>query len=285
MKIFILAISSILSIAIQAQPKIIDRAIISTSTNVIPPDDDEDVTQIQQQGGGGSFNFRNMMDGETKSTVYYTTDLVRTDMKSETYKGSTYRDNVKKMTTTIFEMMGNRQGFYSSDDDQVEMKKRTDSMIAERMKVDTTMKMRPRTIDPEVNIVYLEDSKKIAGYNCKKALIIVDRIIRKDTSEVWYTPEIKFANLSSTGGTSGFGMMSNMMSNGVNYDKINGFVMAYERKMPRGRKMEVKVTKIDTDKEIAVKEFEIPKDIEIKNAKDMMRGGSGNVRMFMGGGR
>ena len=101
---------------------------------------------------------------------------------------------------------------------------------------------------------------------------------------VWYNPDIKFETVPSTGGTSGMGMFSNMMGGqGVSFDKINGFVMEYSRKMPRGRMMEVKVTKIVTDKEIAAKEFEVPKDIELKNAKDMMNGNGGNIRMIMGG--
>ena len=55
--------------------------------------------------------------------------------------------------------------------------------------------------------------------------------------------------------------------------------MMYERTMPRGREMEVKVTKIETDKEIADKEFEIPKDVEIKSMKEMGGQGGGGFRI------
>jgi GLPGLI family protein len=282
MKIVLLLAASIATLFATAQPKVITQAIITTSTNVIAPEDDEDVSQIQPQGReGGNFNFRTMMDGETKSTTYIKDNMVKTDMKSETYKGSIFRDNDKKLTTTVFEIMGSKQGFYASDDDQANMKKRMDSMRDARMKADTNMKERTKMVDPTVSVSYINETKKIAGYTCKKAFVITDRIIKKDTTIVWYNPDIKFSNLSSTGGTSGFGMMSAAMSSGVNFDKVDGFVMEYMRKMPRGRTMEVKVTKIIIDKEIAVKEFDIPKDVEIKSAKDMM--GSGNVRMFGGG--
>ena len=193
--------------------------------------------------------------------------MVKTNYKSESFKGSMYRNNATKMTTTIFEIMGNKQGFYSSDNDQIDMAKRIDSMMKQRAKTDTTMKPRPRSVNFANSVEYLNETKKIAGYNCKKALIITDKLVAKDTVAVWYTPDIKFSNLSATGGTSGFGNIAGSAAN--SFDKIDGFVMMYERDMPRGRKMEVKVTKIETDKEIADKEFEIPKDVEIKSMKEM----------------
>jgi GLPGLI family protein len=284
MKILFLSSFVLLSAALVAQPKLVNQAIITTSTNIIAPEE-EDVSQIQPQGEGrgGGFNFRTMLDGEIKSTTYIKNDLVKTSFKSETAKGTIYRDNAAKVTTTITEMMGNINGVRSTDDDQVEMKKRMDSMIAERMKTDTNMRRRPtaRNVDFESTVAYTEETKKIAGYNCKKAYIITDKLLRKDSLAVWFTPELKFPNVSSTGGTSSLGMMGRFFGNAVSFDKVNGFVMMYETKMQRGRVMEVKVTKIELDKEIAAKEFEIPKDVEIKNMKDIQ--GQGNVRMIMGG--
>ena len=254
-----------------AQPKLITQATITTNTNIIAPED-EDVSQIQNPGGGG-FNFRNFGDGETKSTTYVKNDLVKTNYKSESFRGSMYRNNTTKITTTIFEIMGNKQGFYSSDNDQAEMAKRMDSIMKERAKTDTNMRQRTRAVNFASKVEYLNETKKIAGLNCKKALIIIDKLLAKDTMAVWYTPEIKFANLTSTGGTSGIANFSGPASDP--FQKIDGFVMMYERGMPRGRKMEVKVTKIETDKDIADKEFEIPKDVEIKSMKEMQSQGGG----------
>ncbi len=277
MKLFFLSAFLLLSASVMAQPKIIKQATISTTTNVIAPDE-EDVSQVQNQGQPGGFNFRNFGDGETKSTTYIKDDLVKTNFKSESFKGTVYRDNAAKITTTIFEIMGSKQGMRSTDEDQVEMKKKMDSMREERTKSDTNMIRRTRSVDVKSSVVYIDESKKIAGYNCKKALIITDKFISKDTMQVWYTPEMKFPNVSSTGGTSGLGSIAGSIGGGGNFDKVDGFVMMYERNMPRGRKMEVKVTKIEIDKDIAAKEFEIPKDVEIKSMKEMA--GQGNMRMF-----
>ena len=276
MKLFFLSALVLGGAAASAQPKLMKQAIITTTTNVIAPED-EDVSQVQNQGGGGGMNFRNFGDGETKSVTYLKNDLVKTNFKSESFRGTIFRNNTLKTTTTIFEIMGNKQGFTASDDDQVAMRKKADSMMKEKAKTDTSMQRRTRTMTPSPGTVaYTEETKKISGYNCKKAYIITDRILSKDSLAVWYTPEIKFPNLSSTGGTSGFGNMGGAN----NFDKIDGFVMQYERKMPRGRIMEVKVTKIETDKEIADKEFDLPKDVEIKTMKEMNEGGGGMMRMI-----
>jgi hypothetical protein len=282
MKTFFLLLGITTTSITIAQPKLVSQAIITTSTNIIAPEE-EDVSQIQPQGEGrgGGFNFRNMLDGEIKSTTYIKDNLVKTNFKSESAKGTVYRDNTAKVTTTITEMMGNKSGMRTTDGDQVEMKKKMDSMIAERMKTDTNMKRRTRNVDFNSTVAYTEETKKIAGYNCKKAYIITDKLLRKDSLAIWYTPELKFPNVASTGGTSSLGMMSSFFGGALNFDKVDGFVMMYETKMPRGRVMEVKVTKIELDKEIAAKEFEIPKDIEIKSMKDMQ--GQGGVRMIMGG--
>jgi len=55
----------------------------------------------------------------------------------------------------------------------------------------------------------------------------------------------------------------------VGLNDLAGFPMQYEMKMNRGRIMTVEVTKINTDKEVADTEFEIPKDFVVKPMKDM----------------
>jgi GLPGLI family protein len=269
-KIFTLLLATGTIIA-YAQPKIINQAIITTTTNIVAPED-EDVAQIQPQDGGGrggGFNFRAMMEGEIKTTTYLKNELVKTSVRSETIKVDVYRNNTTKTTTTINEMMGNTTGMVSNDDEDAMQKKKMDSMFAERAKTDTNMRRRTRNVQANVTVENTSESKKIAGYNCKKAYLISDRIIRKDTLIIWYTPEIKFENFASTGGMSGLPMMRMMGGGAANFDKVDGFVMQYDMKVFRGRTMEVRVTKIDTGKEVAAKEFEIPKGVELKSTKDV----------------
>ncbi len=277
---FIFLLLSIVTIKATAQPKIVKQATVYTTTNIIAPEE-EDISQVQQGGDRGGFNFRNMMDGETKSVTTIKNDLVKTSLKSETMKATIYRNNITKITHTVFTMMGSTQGMVASDSDQIILSKKRDSMMTERAKTDTTIKRNTKNVDFATTVIYTEEAKKIGGYNCKKALIVTDKILQKDTMIVWYNPEIKFENVSSTGSMSGIPMMRMGGGNNTSFEKVNGFVMMYERKMPRGRVMEVKVTKIELEKDIADKEFELPKDVDFKNAKDMINaGGPGGMRVF-----
>ncbi len=288
MKLFLSILFTVLTTALVAQPSLVKQATINTTTNVIAPEE-EDVQNLQnsQGQGPGGMNFRNMMDGETKFVTYLKNNLVKTQIKSEMGRSTIFRDNDQKRTTTIIEMMGNKMGFYITDAEQVEMQQKRDSMMRERRAKDTAAAKRPAqpaNYEPEINISYTTENKKIAGYACTKAYVITTRFLgRKDTTTVWYTNAFKMQNISSTGGFSGMGMMGgNMMGGALNgLDKIDGFVMRYEANMPRGRRMEVEVTKVDLTSNINDKEFDLPKDIEIKPMKEMQGmfgGGRGMMR-------
>jgi len=279
MKLFLLLSFVTGSLAAAAQPKLISQATVTTTTTVIAPEEDE-LQNVQNQGGPGGgpgMMFRNFGDGETKSTTYLKNDLVKTIIKTDMGRSTIIRNNGTKVTTTLMEMMGRKTGFYISDEEQVQMRKKMDSMMQNR-KVDSSgaVRTRPASSENKIDIHTTDETKKIAGYTCKKAYVVTTRILGiKDSNAIWYTPEIKLQNLNSTGGTMGFGGFGS--TNG--FDKVDGFVMAYEAKMPRGRKMTVEVNKIDISKEIADKEFEIPKDFEVKPMKEMqsMFGGPGGV--------
>ena len=138
-------------------------------------------------------------------------------------------------------------------------------------------------------VIYTEETKKIAGYNCKKAYIVKTNFLgQKDSMTVWYNPEVKFETIHSTGGTSGMGSLMGGAGNTMQnwFDLVDGFIMKYETPMGRGRTMEVAVTKLEINKDIAAKEFEIPKDYDVKPMKEMQnmfggRGGGGGGRTIM----
>lgn len=275
MKQLLLAAIMLGALSAVAQPKLVSQATINTTTNVIAPEE-EDVASIQGQGGGGMF--RNFGDGETKSVTQVKNDMVKTVIKSDMGRSTIIRNNQSKLTTTLIEMMGNKTGFFVTDEEQAGLKKSMDSMMQARSK-DSALANKPAAAPPTVDVVYTEDTKKIAGYNCKKAYLITTRLLGlvKDTAIVWYTPEFKVQNVSSVGGGFSMAMMGGPAAATNSMDKIDGFVMGYETKMRRNRTMIVTVTKIDLDKTIADKEFDIPKDFDVKPMKEM--------RNMMGGGQ
>ena len=276
MKSFSLLFLMFAGISAYAQPVLVKQATILTTTNVIAPEE-TDLSEVQAGGDDRMRMFRNFGDGETKTTTFIKDGLIKTDIKTEMMKGSIIRDNDKKVTTTLMQVMGNKSAYYATDEDQVEMKKRMDSMIQERMKNDTNAQkqVRPETKkNKNIVIDYTNETKKIAGYNCKKAYIVKTNFLgQKDSMEVWYNPEIKFETVHSTGGTSG---MSSLMGGGSNlmqdgFDMVDGFIMKYETKMGRGR----------------TKEFDIPKDYDVKPIKEMQnmfggRGGGAGRTIIMG---
>ena len=271
------------SAAVYAQPKLLTQATVTTKTTIVTPDEDENAPagNIQSENGEQIRVMRFGGDGETKTTTWVKNDLTKTYSESEMGLTTVIRDNTKKITTTIMAMMGKKFGFYATDEEQLQMRKQMDSMMKGRGPNGTQGELNatPATI----SVSYIDESKKIAGYNCKKALVVATRAIGKsDTTAVWYCPDFKIQNLPSTGGAgSGFGGFNVSSPNGI--EDIAGFPMQYEKTLNRGRKMTVQVTKVVIDKEIADKEFDIPKDIEVKPMKDLQNGGGQGFRMRIGG--
>ena len=218
-------------------------------------------------------------DGETKSITQIKNNLVKTVINNEINITTTIRDNDKKVTTTLMQMNGSTTGFYATDEDQEKMRKQMDSLMQSRRE---NGQVAESIVTPTIDIVYIDESKKIAGMQCKKAILITTRKNKTDSNMVWYCPDFKVQGVTSTGGIAGFGGKATQVAG---LEKLNGFPMQYETMMNRGRKMIVEVTKIDIEKEVKDKEFDIPKDVELKAMKDMqqMGGGRGTFQIRVGG--
>ncbi len=263
-----------------AQPKVISQAMISTKTIITAPEAEEDMANQTMHSGDGEERriVRFGGEGETQSTTYLKNDWVKTVSQNDMGKTTIFRDNANKKTTTIMEIMGRKTGFYATDEEQEQMRKQMDSLMQARGNDGGLITPRNSTVN--VDVAYVDETKKIAGYNCKKALLIATKSNgNKDTSIVWYNPDIKLQGITTTGSMGGFGGINrnNNQTNGL--AKINGFVMQYEAKLNRGRVMSVEVTKLALDKEVNDKEFEIPKNIDLKPLKEMQNGGGIQIRI------
>jgi hypothetical protein len=269
----------------QAQTKILTQAVITTKTTTVSPGGEEANTPPPPPPSGNGEEIRVVRfggDGETKTVTTLKGDMIKTYTETDMSRTSVIRDNGKKITTTLMEMMGTKTGFYATDEEQEQMRKRMDSMLQSRRQGNDNNTT--PSVPTGTEISYVEESKKIAGLVCKKAFVIITRQNgTKDSTAVWYCPNFKFQGLPSTGGLTGFGGMGRTASlNGLS--DLAGFPMQYEMKLPRGRKMIVEVTKINIEQEVADKEFEIPKDFTLKPMKDMQNGGDGRMfQMRIGG--
>jgi hypothetical protein len=255
-----------------AQQKTISQATITTKTTIVSPDGDDAIPAPPPPPGADGGEVRVVRfggDGETKSVTYLKNNLVKTVIDNEMNITTTIRDNDKKVTTTLMQMNGSTTGTYATDEDQENMRKQMDSLLQSR---GANNNFNQNTTPPTYEVSYIDESKKIAGINCKKALVVTTRKTKVDSNYVWYAPDFKLQGILATGGMSGFGMGGRLTQLG-GLDKIIGFPMQYEMSLNRGRKMTVEVTKIDFEKEVKDKEFTIPKDVEVKAMKDMQNGG------------
>ena len=222
MKFIIFLSITLFSFVAGAQTKVYQQAQVSTTVNVIAPDE-ESVDNMQ--GGGefrGGMNFRNMMDGETKFVTFLNGDKIKTTIKSEMGRSAIYRDNIKKSTTTVIEMMGSKNGFVITDEEQADMQRKRDSMMALRRNRDSSAKpINTEKLNPVTDISYTSETKKIAGFNCKKGYLITTRLLGiKDSAAFWYCPEFKLQNVSYTGGLNNIPMMANMAPNLNGLEKV-----------------------------------------------------------------
>lgn len=275
------------TIATVAQPKVISQAVITTKTTITTPEGMEDVVPSPPPSANGEEIRRTVRfggDGETKSVTTLKGDMVKTFTETEMNRTTVLRDNNKKVTTTLMEMMGSKTGFYVTDEEMKVRARQMDSLMQSRRQANNNNFNTNAAVSS--TIIYADETKKIAGIICKKAYLVITRKNdSKDSFMVWYCPDFKLQGLSTTGGMSGgfggFGRTSTTSLSSL--DSLAGFPMQYQMKLNRGSIMTIEVTKINIEKEVADKEFEIPKDFVVKPMKDLQGGGDGRMMIRMGG--
>jgi len=278
MKYVLTLFTFMLALGLQAQ-KVVDRAIIKMKTEIVFPENFNPGGGGGGPDGGGGGSFQMPRDMENNTTMWYKGDKTKMENSSDFGTQQVYVDRKEKKTTTLMEMMGRKMGFYSTDADAEEMRKRMDS--SRNAKRDSLEKMGLSFARNEPEITYINESKTIAGINCKKAIVKVKGQNNQITeSTVWYTTDFVMGEgFSMSGGSAG--RMMNMNPPGL--DKIKGFPMEYEFSRQNGMKVHMQVTKIQLDAEIADKTFEIPKGYDIKPMSEMQGPGGGGMRFRMGG--
>lgn len=105
---------------------------------------------------------------------------------------------------------------------------------------------------PKGTINVTNDTKNIAGYNCKKAIVTSDEDGVKTTFEVWFTEEIggKDANFDNP-----------------LYKDINGVMMEFIIKTPQ---ITMKLSAISVEKKaVPAKDFEIPADYTLTTQEEL----------------
>jgi GLPGLI family protein len=214
----------------------------------------EDETPTGNQDVGNSMRWGDL---EMKGKMYFKDSMSKMMIDMGFSNSQVYYNAGTKTTTTLFQAMGKKMGFYSTDEEVRKVIETNDS---------TGMFKMPSSND-DVMIEYLSDEKKIAGYTCKKANV---RYTNKQGQEmqqpVWYCPDFMVGNR--------FRMSSMMrMASVPGMQKLKGFPMEYELKRNNGTTIYYIVTKVDLTANFKDNEFVIPSGYDLKPMSDMMRDG------------
>lgn len=270
MKLIVFAIATFLTFGTSTAQQVVNEAVIQMKTETSNPN--ADGGPPVSNDGEGRVMVR-IGDGEIKSKMYFKNGMTKIESDMGMGTNQVIIDSKEKKTTTLFEAMGRKMGFYTTEADMQRMMASADSGRSQQQRV--------QQFNPETFIEYLSETKKIAGMECKKALIrYKDRRGQEVQQEVWYSPEFVFGE--------GFRIRDVMrMVNVPGLEKLKGFPMEFELTRQNGAKVHYQVTKVDLTAKVDDKTFIIPKDYDIKPMSEMNQGGGRNGFQFRvnGGGQ
>jgi GLPGLI family protein len=262
-----------------AQIKVVENAIIKVKTEMTFPEN-FNPGRGSAPGDGGGFSMPR--DMETNSTMYYTPNYMKVESTSDFGNNIVITDRVNKKTTTLIEAMGRKTGFFSSDAEDQASKAKMDSL--RNLRRDSLMALGITFKESKPEITYVDETRKIAGYNCKKAIIkSKGQNGEINESVVWYNPDFKIsATSTAAGNTQGFGGgRGRMMMGGIQgLEQIEGFPMEYEITRNNGFTIHMTVLKVQTDVAIDEKTFEIPKGYDLKPMSNLQGGNGEGMRMI-----
>ncbi len=242
----------------------VNEAVIQMKTDISNP---EGAGAPPVTGDGERVMIR-IGEGETKSKIYFKNGMTKIESDMGMGTNQVIVDSKTKTTTTLFETMGRKMGFYSTDDEMQQMMNGRDSG-----------RQRTQQFIPETFIEYLSETKKIAGMVCNKAIIRYKNRKEEEVQQiVWYSPEFVLGE--------GFRMRDMMRLASVpGLNKLKGFPMEFETTRPNGAKVFFQVTKVDLKAQIDDKTFLIPKDYDVKPMSEMRQPGgrNGEIQMRING--
>jgi hypothetical protein len=251
--ILLLILSYLHSFCQDQQP---NNAIIHLAIETITQEDNTTTSQNDNQ-----FSMR-MMNGEIKTTIWIKDNKSKTDADMGFGKSVIYYDGKTKTTTTLFEMMGKKMGFYTNEEEMNKMISQNDSSRVQNRNASSE----------DIQIEYLSETKTIADKLCKKAIIHYKNSNQEaQTQEVWYYPGYKLDKEISLNA-----VIRSAFVPGVN--KLKGFPMEMEIQRKNGTITKYIVNKIETEQILEDALFNIPSGYDIRPMSEMNQGGRGRFQ-------
>jgi hypothetical protein len=246
----------IVSASAKAQETAASNAMIHMTVETIASDDISNLNQDENQ------SFMRMFDREIKSVIWIKEGQSKTEADMGFGKSVMYYNTKTKTTTTLFEMMGRKMGFYSNDDELKSFMSANDSLMNQKWLAGSE----------DVQIEYLNETKVIAQKTCKKAIIHYQNKKQEELEQiVWYYPDYKLSKKISLSA-----VFRSSFTPGIH--KLKGFPMEMDIKRNNGTITKFIVTKMETGMPIDEAIFNIPAGYDIKPMSEMMKGGMGGFQ-------
>jgi len=172
------------------------------------------------------------------------------------YGRSTYLFNAKNKTIiALREISGNQSGTIATYEEEEMVNNYLDSLHGRK---------KDRIVHTPV-VKYFDSAKTIAGFNCRKALLISNMENAKpDTITIWYNPDFKL--------DSSFIFHTDKPEHTNRLSKlhlINGLPVSVSLNLTQRTKLEIFLIKLDADKNISDKEFVVSKNFVLKSLKEV----------------
>ena len=181
---------------------------------------------------GSNFDASTMAMFPQEMTIFIKDNLSKTVINTGMGKTISIFNSEEMYSVTLLDVMGQKYAIRTSTDD-----------------INQNIEKAPQS-----QIEYLDETKEIAGYTCKKAIITIKEELLGTESKlsVYYSDEIT--------------------QKGINKDNpifhgINGIMLEYEMDA-QGNLMKFTATSVE-EKKISKKEFEIPKDYKVTTADEL----------------
>lgn len=290
--IFTTLFLSLATLSASAQPELIDKAIISTKTSVTIIDKEaEPLSQPIFDRWGNQITVLRPDDEKTiLSTSYFRKDKLKTSAKlADSIIVHTVRDNSAQTTSTVTQFQkvvyytqgatipqGNQQDtiipIIHLSRPTIEKSERTlfgqplyitDAVLGQMQKsIDSTKLANGYDTagqQPTVRIIYQEVEKKVAGYRCKRAVIMAEYPNgQTDQVHVWYNTEVKIDGLVATGDPAfAHGYLSPTKKWALLTD-LKGFPMEFDMTLAPNRMVTVSVYKLDIKRKIVNYDLSLP---------------------------
>ncbi|MCD4772576.1 MAG: hypothetical protein K8R41_04220 [Bacteroidales bacterium] len=181
---------------------------------------------------GSNFDAATLAAFPKEMNIYIKDNLSKTVMNTGMGKTINIFNSEEMYSVTLLDIMGQKYAIRSSSD-----------MINEKIGK-----------GPQSEIEYLDETKVIAGYTCKKAIVTIkDKLIGTESKlTVYYSDEFSHKNINK----------DNPIFHG-----INGIMLEYEIDA-QGTLMKFTATSVE-EKKISKKEFDIPKDYEVTTEDEL----------------